>query len=178
MAKLRERYANALLEISREKGSLEIDVEAAVLIRNTLDSAEVRGFIVHPHIPDSEKYKLFNTAFAGRLSWHMSGFLNLMVKKNRERLIVPSLTQFIEIANRQMGKVTAKVVSAAELTKEQARSIHTLLTKQTGMQIELTAAVDPDVIGGFYVLVDGQIFDGTVRTELKTMKERLKRGSY
>jgi F-type H+-transporting ATPase subunit delta len=42
--------------------------------------------------------------------------------------------------------------------------------------VEVKASVDPDVIGGFYVLVDGHIFDGTVRTHLNNMKARLKRG--
>jgi F-type H+-transporting ATPase subunit delta len=46
------------------------------------------------------------------------------------------------------------------------------------MQVEITTKVDSDVIGGFYILVDGHIFDGTVRSDLNIMRERLRKGSY
>ncbi len=51
-----------------------------------------------------------------------------------------------------------------------------MLAKKTSLQVEIYASVDPELIGGFYVLIDGNIFDGTVRTELEKMKESLKRG--
>jgi F-type H+-transporting ATPase subunit delta len=44
------------------------------------------------------------------------------------------------------------------------------------MEIKIKTKVDPDVIGGFYILADGRIFDCTVRSELNKMRERLKRG--
>ena len=51
-----------------------------------------------------------------------------------------------------------------------------ILSGQTDMEIMIKTKVDPDVIGGFYILADGRIFDSTVRTELNRMRERLKRG--
>lgn len=178
MAKLKERYANALLAISIDNNSLDIDLNHAVLIRDMLDNADVQAFINHPHISDKEKCQLFDNAFSDKISSHLLGFLYLMVQKNRESLIIPALTEYIERANKRLGKIEAKVVSATELTEKQIESIRNVLSKQTGIQITLNAVVDPDVIGGFYVLVDGRIFDGTVRSELNIMKERLKRGSF
>ena len=178
MAKLRERYANALLELSEESGTLEEDLEQAVLVRDTLESAEVQAFLVHPHVPDSAKHRLFHSAFSDKLSKHLMGFLYLMVRKNRESLIVPALTEYIDRANRHLGKIEAKVVSAKPLTEKQIESIRIILSKKTHMHVEVKATVDPDVIGGFYILVDGRIFDRTVRSDLNIIRERLKRGSY
>jgi F-type H+-transporting ATPase subunit delta len=76
-----------------------------------------------------------------------------------------------------LGKIEAKVVSAKALTEKQVEFIRTLLSQKLHMQVEVKAAVDPNVIGGFYVLVNGYIFDRTVRTDLNDMKERLKRGN-
>lgn len=176
MAKLKDRYVNALLELSEEKGTLEEDLEQAVLIRDMLESADVQAFIVHPHIPDKAKYELFQKAFSENLSEHLMGFLYLMVRKNRESLIVPVLTEYIDGINRRLGKIKAKVVSAKALTEKQIELIHDILSRKIGMQVQIETAVDPDLIGGFYVMVDGRIFDCTVRTELKKMKQYLKRG--
>jgi F-type H+-transporting ATPase subunit delta len=176
MAKLRDRYANALLEISEERGTLEKDLEQVIMVRDTLNSADVQSFLVHPHIPDSAKHQLFQKAFSDKLAKHIMGFLYLMVRKNRELLIVPALTEYIDSANRRFGKIEAKVVSAKPLTEEQTESIRMILSRQINMEIKIKTKVDPDVIGGFYILADGRIFDCTVRSELNKMRERLKRG--
>jgi|SRR5690554_82781 len=178
MAKLNERYANALIELSDENDSLSEDLQGAILVRDMLLDHDSQAFLTHPHIADSAKYDLFENAFSGKISQHLMGFLSLMVKKNRESLIVPALAEFINRANRRLGKIKARVVSAKPLKQEQLESIRKILTKQTNMQVDIHAEHDPDVIGGFYILVDGKIFDGTVRTKLNVMKERLKRGGY
>ena len=176
MVGLRGRYANALLELSEEKGTLEKDLEQVILIRDTLDTSETQAFLIHPHIPDSAKHQLFDTAFPDTIHKHLKGFLYLMVRKNRETLIVPALTDFIEAANKRLGKIEAKVVSAKTLTDTQLENIRNILSRKIGMQVKIKATIDPDVIGGFYILVDGLIYDGTVRSKLNIMRERLKRG--
>ncbi len=176
MAKLTDRYAEALLEISEENGCIERDLEQAVFIRDTLKGAEVQAFLLQQDIPDSAKRKLFSKAFSDRIPWHLMGFLYLMVKDNREALIVPVLNEYIDRINRRFGKTVAKVVSAKALTESQIDIIRRVLSKKTNMQVEVEVTVDPDVIGGFYVLLDGQSFDGTVRSELNTMRQSLERG--
>ena len=178
MAKLKDRYANALFELSQEKGTLEEDLDYAVLVRDALKGHDVREFLNHPHIPNSEKEELFNNVFSGKISKELMGFLYLTVQKSRESLIIPVLDEYIDRINKQFGRIDAKVVSAKELTEKQIESIYKVLSKLTDMQIQVKATVDPDVIGGFYLLIDGHIFDGTVRSKLNNMTEHLKRGSY
>lgn len=176
MAKLKERYADALLDISEANGTLEKDLEQAVLVRDTLKSADAQAFLVHSNAPDSAKRKLIYKAFSGKLAWHLMGFLYFVVGNGHESLIVPVLTEYINRINRRLGRIEAKVVTAKALTEKQIEAIRFILSKKIHMQVEVNVTVDPDVIGGFYVLIDGRIFDGTVRSELNNMKEHLKRG--
>lgn len=178
MAKLKDRYAKALLELSEESGNLEKNLDQAILVRDTLKDADVQAFLAHPHIPDPAKHELFHKAFIDKIDKHLMGFLYLMVRKNRETLIIPVLREYIDRTNRSLGRIEAKIVSAKALTEKQIESIRIVLSKQINMQVKVDAKVDPDVIGGLYILVDGRIFDGTVRSELNNMRERLKRGSY
>lgn len=178
MAKLKDRYANALLEISEARDSLETDIEQSALICTTLESAEIQAFLTHPHISTSEKQQFFQNAFSDKLADHLMGFLYLMIRKSREALIVPALREYMTRANRRLGKIEAKVVSAKPLKENQIESIRLLLSKQTNLEVDLKAVSDPDVIGGFYILLDGYIFDGTVRSQLNNMREQLKRGGF
>ena len=176
MAKLKARYANALFELSVENDTLKTDLEQAILIRDTLKNTDLERFLVHPHVPDAAKQQLFQNAFSEKISNQLMGFLYLMVRKNREALIVPALTEYIDRIKRRLGRIEAKVVSAKALTAEQIKSIRTILAQKIERQVELEASVDPDLIGGFYILVDGWIFDRTVRSGLDMMREHLKRG--
>lgn len=178
MERLKERYTNALLEPSKEKGTLEEDLEQVILLREALKSEEAQEFLTHPHVMNQAKYELFQDTFSKNISDHLMEFLYLMVRENRESLIVPVLTEYIEHIKKRLGKIEAKIVSAKVLTEKQIESIRKVLSEKMNMQIEIKTVVDPDMIAGFYVLINGRIFDGTLRSELNNMRERLKRGNY
>lgn len=175
MARLRDRYANALMDISIERGSLEEDLKQAVSICDAFKASDVQEYLIHPHIPNDTKKQFFQRVFHDNLSNNMMGFLHLMVNKNRESLIVISLEEYIKRANRKLGRIEARVVSATELSDTQLESIRKSLSKQTKMEVQINAEVDKDVIGGFYILVDGRIYDATVRNELNMIRKRLRK---
>ena len=177
MAALRDRYAYELFEISKENGSLERDLEHAILVRDTRTGTEALSFLTRQNVPEPAKRQLLHKAFEDRISWHLMGFMYRMVKDKREQMILPVIKRYIELINRQMGKVEAEVVSAKELSPRQIETIRKVLEKKTDMKVEIKAGVNPDVIGGFYVIMDGRIFDGTVRNDLRNMKARLKRSA-
>lgn len=175
MAKLRERYALALFELSEENNSLKATLDQAILVKNALTEEEVQSYLVHPHVSDTEKKKLFKQAFSDNIGQLLMDFLFLMVDKNREALITPSLSELIHRINRHFNKTEAIVVSARELTETQVENIRALLENKTNMEIELKTRIDSDIMGGFYILIEGRVFDRTVRTDLITMREKLKR---
>lgn len=177
MAKLTNRYANALLELSEERGTLERDLEHVFFIRQALSGADVQAFLVHNNISDSVKTQLFQKLFSQNVSDELMGFLYLMVKKSRESLILPVLSEYVDCANKRLGKIEARLVSAKALTDEQVESVRSVLARKTNKKISIKADVDPSVIGGFYVQMGDYIFDSTVRSELNSFKEHLKRGS-
>lgn len=177
MAQISERYADALFKISQEKDTLRSDLEQAIFVRDTLNNDDVQDYLVHPNIPDSAKQELFQNAYSEKISKHLMGFLYLMVRKNREAVIVAALTKYIENANRYFGRIEARVVSAKPFTEKQIESIHKILSEQLDMFVDIKAEVDPDVIGGFYILVEGHIFDGTVRSQLNKLKNRFYKGN-
>lgn len=177
MAKVRDRYASALFEISIEANSLEKDLEYAIWIRDSLNDEETQVFLTHPAIPNSAKSELLQSAFSDKVSEQMVGFLYTMIEKNRESLILETLDQYIELVNKYFGKIKALVVSAKVLTSKQIESISKILSKKTDMEVSVEYKIDPDVIAGFYVLLDGRIYDNTIRSELNSMKKSIYKGT-
>lgn len=177
MARIRDRYAKALFEISIEANSLKKDYDNVVWIRDSLNDEETQVFLAHPGIPNFDKSELLKSVFSDKINQHMMGFLHTMVDKNRESFILETLDQYIKLVNRHFGKIKALLVSAKELTNKQMESISNVLSKKTNMEVNIESKIDPDIIGGFYILIDGKIYDNTIRTTLKSMKKNIYKGT-
>jgi len=173
MAQLSSRYAAALFELSLERGLLNEYVEQAMMLRDLLSGEQCQQIITHPRINAKQKRSFFSTAFSGHVNDDFLGFLNLAVDKNREMFIVPVLTEFISLGNEHNRKATAYVVTAVPLKDKQASALVALLSKKLEKQVEIKQKVNPDIIGGLYVQVDGFYIDRTVKARLRDLKNDL-----
>ena len=70
--------------------------------------------------------------------------------------------------------VKAKATSATSLSEEQSRLLREKLEKVTGKAILLETAVEPSLIGGMRVLINGRVWDGSVRGRLQELGGRMK----
>jgi len=177
MAQLSARYAAALFELAMESGMPGEYREQAVFLQKALSDDECRRIIEHPQIPASGKSAFFENAFKGNIHDDLLGFLHMAVAKNRESFIIPGLAAFIKKMDEHFGRMKAYVVSATELREEQVRAISLMISKKLGKQVEISARVNPALIGGFYIHMDGYYIDRTIRKKLSDMKISLKRGT-
>jgi F-type H+-transporting ATPase subunit delta len=102
-------------------------------------------------------------------------FLEFLVDKKRTA-VLPSVTaRYEELMNEMMGLLRAKIVTAAPIDLEQRESLVNklgILTKRK--KVELEEAVDPSIIGGAIVSYDDRSIDGSLRTQLALLRERMK----
>ena len=173
MAQLSSRYATAIFDLSLERGVLNESLDQALFVKDVLEDEQCHSIITHPRISAGDKRSFFEEVFAKHVSADMMGFLNLAVAKNREEFIVPSLGAFIDMANDHLRKTTALVVSAVPLRAEQVSALEVLLAKKTSKQVTVEQKVDPAIIGGLYIQVDGYFVDRTIRTRLQDIKQSL-----
>ncbi|MCL1807880.1 MAG: ATP synthase F1 subunit delta [Oscillospiraceae bacterium] len=172
MAKLSTHYATALRKLAVESGSEDVFLEQANVLHQTLSNAESKRILLHPHIPAAEKQAFFGRVFEGKLHKDLFSFLCLTVDKNREAFLLPALWELILQIETLQRKTRAKVVSAGELTKKQTEALKKLLEKKLDKQVDIAVKVNPSVIGGPYIQVDGFFIDRTVKSRLRDLKER------
>lgn len=178
MAQLVTRYSNAILSILIENDSMTDALKQVELVRNTLDHNEIQYFLENPDIPNAEKKHLIKKSFEGHIDQSLMGFLDLMIRKSRESLIIPVLTDLIHQIKRKLGKMEAYVVSAMPLTDEEVSELARILSDKLDAQVEVETSVDRDLLAGFYVQVDGQVFDSSLRTDIQRIKNQLKKGDF
>ena len=69
----------------------------------------------------------------------------------------------------------AEVVSTQALTAAQLTHIRNAIREAVGKTPELTARVDPSILGGLKVKVGSKLFDASLKTKLDQMKFALRR---
>jgi F-type H+-transporting ATPase subunit delta len=177
VAQLNNRYARAIFDLSIERGALKENLDQALFMRDVLDEEDCQSIITHPRISANEKRSFFDEVFSERVSNDLLGFLHLAVSKNRTAYIVPALDSFINMAHDHLRKATALVVSAVPLREEQISALAVLLSNKTSKQVNVEQKVDPTVIGGLYIQVDGYFIDRTLKTRLQEIRNSLEQQS-
>jgi len=173
LAELTERYGAILLSMAIECGGLgEAEAQAAECLAVARDP-EVRRIMAHPGIPKAGKLAAFGDQGGSGDVGAVMGFIRMMVGRNGGHLIEPSLEAFLDGAERRRGVTWATVVTADAMGGERLGAIRGTLSGKLGKEVRIVHRVDPSLIGGMYVLVDGMLMDHSIRRRLSDMRMRL-----
>lgn len=169
------RYARALFEIGQEQGALEdIERELAAVDATIAGEKEAREALFHPLIPVEEKVQLVERLFKGRVGTVTLNFLKLLVEKKRERYLSSILAEYRDLVAKAKRILQVEAVFAREPKPAVVAGIKERLTAVTGSQIDLRVAVEPRLIGGVVLRVGDKRLDGSIRTRLEVLRQRIR----
>jgi F-type H+-transporting ATPase subunit delta len=172
-----ERYAQALFDLADETGALNaVRADLGSLRAAWGESADLRRLATSPVIGAEDQQKGL-VAIADKAKFHgvTRNFLGLLAQNGRARDLTAVIAGFEKLYAKKTGVVAAEVVSAQALTAAQLKSIQTALRASLGKDPEMTARVDPSILGGLKVKVGSKLFDASLKTKLDQMKFALKR---
>jgi F-type H+-transporting ATPase subunit delta len=84
--------------------------------------------------------------------------------------------QFRRVINERQGLIVAEVTTAAEVGHDDQQRLGRTLERMTGKRVEFKFKTDPALIGGVVTRIESVVYDGSVRTQLREIKERMKQG--
>ena len=176
MERLSVLYASALFDLAIERDDIDKSLDEAVFLRDTLQDKDIQQVLLHPHVPKADKQKLLTEVFTGHLNDDLLGFLNLAIEKSRQAFILSALNVYINLIKKHKNIVVAKIISATELNSAQASKLRDTLSAKLQKDVTLDMKVDPSVIAGPYVYVDGYYLDWTFKTHLHDLTVYMKEG--
>ena len=103
----------------------------------------------------------------------VSKLLILLADRDRLMLLKDISATYHDILADRQNVVRAEVTSAEPLSPERLRSIEQRLAAVTGKRVSMTTKVDKDIIGGVVARVGGTVYDASIATQLKRIRERL-----
>ena len=171
------RYAQALFDLALETARLDaVRADLASLKAAWIDSADLRRLCQSPIMAAEDQGRgLVAIAETAKFDATTRNFLGLLAQNGRARDLPGTITGFEALYSAHAGVVAAEVVSAVPLSAAQQTQIRSALSKALGKAPEMTARVDPSILGGLKVKVGSKLFDASLKTKLDQMKYALKR---
>jgi F-type H+-transporting ATPase subunit delta len=169
------RYAQALLELGTEQGTLDKVVEEMSSAAEAWDaSADFRNAIENPLVGhDAKKAVIGDVADRIGAGSVTRNTLLLLVDRRRMKTLPYLARTLRELADAKKGVIRAEVTTAAPLGDEYYAKLQAKLEKLTGQRVVVDKRTDPAIIGGVIARIGDRIFDGSLRTRLDTLRSAL-----
>ena len=169
-------YARSLFEAAEDQGKLDEVREQLGQFADTLD--ENRGlqvFFFSPYFSTEEKKQGLKRAVDGAEPIFLN-FLELLLENHRMPAIFRIRRGYDRLWEEHNRLLPVQVTSAVELDEETVRHIGDRISEQTGRRVDLSATVEPDILGGIIVRVGNQVLDASIRNRLDTLRKQVVRG--
>lgn len=124
--------------------------------------------------PTQKKYLMHHIFDKLKIVPQLTIFFDQIIELGLAKLMPSIIEQFIEQYNVQNHRYVAEVITTKPLKKDMLADIRSGLEKHIKGEILIDEKVDPDILGGFIVKINGKLFDASLRRELSFIAQSLK----
>jgi len=170
-AEVVEPYAQALMSIAQSQDLVDRFSEDVALLLETINgSEELQQFLGNPFVKLDTKKAVLRQLGSDRIHPLMQNFLLLLVDRGRSLFLADICKQYQSLVRQLRQIVLAEVVSAVPLNDGQLEAVRQKVVSLTGAtQVELDPQIDSDILGGVIIRVGSQVFDASLRGQLRRL---------
>lgn len=176
LAVIADRYADALFDLAREAGALDaVEGEMKSLASAIAASRDFRSVLQSPvYGAEAQARAVLAVADKAGFSPLLKNFVALVARNRRLFALHEMARAFARRMAAHRGEVVAEAVSAAPLNDDQTRRLRAEIERVVGKAVNLTAKVDPELLGGLVVKVGSTMIDSSLKTKLARLKSVMK----
>lgn len=172
---LARRYAKAIFDIGSAQGGLDkMGADLRVLAKAMRDSPELVSALSNPAIGRGARKGIID-ALLQRIGvvTVTRNAVYLLLEGERLHQLPDISKQLDAMIEEKAGRVMAEVVSAKPLDPSQLSQITATLEKLSGKKVSVSSRQDPDLLGGVVAKVGDTVYDGSLRTQLRNLRDEL-----
>jgi F-type H+-transporting ATPase subunit delta len=172
---LARRYAKAVFDIGSTQGDLtKLGQDIRSLAKAMNESKELDTVLTNPAIRRGDRKKVVDGLLKAIGVQTASRNLVYLLLDGERLGSVPAISRALdEMIEAKAGRVTAEVVSAKALDPSQLSQITAAIEKLSGKKVSVTTRQDPELLGGVVAKVGDTVYDGSLRTQLRSLRDEL-----
>ncbi len=170
------RYARALIELANETAGLEVMQRELQTLAQAVASPELTELAVNPSYTREQRKAVLEEVMKAGGGAHpmVANFVLLLVDRDRLAYLPDIARQFREMADAAAGRIRGKVTTATTLGEEPVKNVKRGLERLTQREVILEFEVQPALLGGMRAQVGSTVYDGSLQSQLETLRRDLK----
>ncbi|MBG0731005.1 F0F1 ATP synthase subunit delta [Mycoplasma sp. 'Moose RK'] len=172
--KIFHNYAESLLEIAVAQNSVDKFLTDSFFVLEIIQEQRILLKIFGSHfISKQEKFDLIDKIFVEKIDKLFTNFLKVVVKNNVFSYLKIILKSFITQANHFLSQDFGKIETAFPLTATIISRLEKKVGEKLKRKVKLTQKINPNLISGIKIIVDNHIFENSVDSQLKSLRQTL-----
>ena len=169
-----KQYARAFFDIVKEDKTLNeakdsFDVFVDVLKREN----DFWSLLNSPQVKLDEKKEIIKKSFHECLSDFIL-FIYVVLDNGRINRILEIYKEFIYLFNEENKIKVIEILSASQLSSDEEERLYNSLRKcYEGHEVVIHNKIDPKIIGGYHILVNGVSIDLSVKRKLTNLQKHV-----
>jgi ATP synthase F1 delta subunit len=173
MEEIAQVYARSLFEVATKHDTVDVVRDELGQFADTLsDSHELQMFLFSPYFSTEEKEAGLRRAVTDA-DENFVNFLLVLLENHRMPAIFRVRRVYDGLWREAHHLLAVQITSAVQLDPSVAERVGGEIGRQTGRTVELTSAVDPEILGGIVVRVGNSIIDASIRTRLDNLRKQV-----
>lgn len=167
-------YGRALLSLAESQDLAEaVEEELDLLLAEADQHPAFEDFLRSPLVETTERGKVLDEMFRGRLTEVLLDTLQVMNRKGRAGLLRALVETYHQELEKLRGRIRVKVETAVPLNAALRRRLQQAASEFTGKQAMLEETIDKTMIGGVVLNVADLRIDSSVAKELTKLNQKL-----
>jgi ATP synthase F1 delta subunit len=177
MEEIAQVYARSLFEVASEKDRVdEIREQLGQFASAMEEDRDLQVFFFSPYFSTKEKEDALDRAVTGADDIFVN-FLKLLIENHRMPVVFRVRRGYEALWEEANKLLPVSVTSAIELDEKTVSELGDRIAEQTGRRVQVSAHVDPDILGGIVVRVGDSILDASVRNRLEQLRRNVARAA-
>lgn len=172
---LARRYAKAIFQIGSQQGDLtKLGQDIRSLAKAMNESKELDTALTNPAIRRADRKKVIDGLLSSIGVQTASRNLVYLLLEGERMGSLPAISRALDaMIEEKAGRVQAEVISAKPLDPTQLSQINGALEKLSGKKVSVSTRQDPELLGGVVAKVGDVVYDGSLRTQLRALRDEL-----
>lgn len=174
MTEIAREYGEALYELAGDEGIRpQLYQELDTLIACFKEQHDFIRLLGSRNIDCLERIKIVDETFGEKAHPYIVNFMKLLIERGKIEAFEDCAKWFRQRYNDDFGIVEARVTTAVELSEEALNGLMMKLEAVSGKKVRIIRNIDPTLIGGVRVEMNGRRIDNTIQSRLDRLKRSL-----
>ncbi len=174
MTQTAKEYGGALYALCAQEGIAQDVLEQLGVVSEAFrqNPAFVR-LLSYLGMAKEERTRILDESFGGKIDRYLLNFLKILCERGSIGELAGCYEAYRALFNEDNGIIEAKVISAVPLSGELREKLTQRLGAVTGKHVSLLERVDPALMGGIRLEMNGKRYDNSVQGRLEQIRRSL-----